>query len=53
MVGVVVLVLAVPALAEGVLLLRLSPAVLALAAAVGAPAAALVELATRLSGRPA
>jgi len=53
MVGVVVLVLAVPALTEGVFLLQLSPGVLMLAAAIGAPAAALVELGTRLSGRPA
>jgi cation-transporting P-type ATPase E len=53
MVGVVVLVLAVPALAEGVFLLQLSSGVLVLAAGIGAPAAALVELGTRLSGRPA
>jgi cation-transporting ATPase E len=51
MAGVVVLVLAVPPLAEGVFLLQLSPGVLLLAAAIGAPAAALVELGTRLAGR--
>jgi cation-transporting ATPase E len=48
MVGIVVLVLAVPSLAEGVVLLELSSAVLLLAAAIGVPAAALVELAVRL-----
>jgi cation-transporting P-type ATPase E len=49
MVGVVVLVLAVPSLAEGIVLLELSSAVLLLAAAIGVPAAALVELAVRLA----
>jgi cation-transporting P-type ATPase E len=53
MVGVVVLVLAVPALAEGVFLLQLSPGVLLLAAALGIPAAALVQVSTRRTVRDA
>ncbi|MGY1605037.1 HAD-IC family P-type ATPase [Geodermatophilus sp. SYSU D00815] len=51
MVGVVVLVLAVPALAADVVLLRLSPGVLLTGTAVGGAAAALVELAAR-AGAP-
>lgn len=48
--GVAVLVLAVPALAEDVFLLELSPPVVLLAAAVGVPGALLVELAARHGG---
>jgi cation-transporting P-type ATPase E len=51
MVGAVVLVLAVPSLAEDVVLPQLSPQALLLAGAIGAPAALLVELAARLAGQ--
>jgi cation-transporting ATPase E len=48
--GAAVLVLAVPALAEDVFLLELSPPVVLLAAAVGVPGALLVEQAARHGG---
>ncbi|MGY1753513.1 HAD-IC family P-type ATPase [Blastococcus sp. SYSU D01042] len=48
--GTAVLVLAVPALAEDVFLLEVSPRVVLLAAAVAVPAALLVELAARRGG---
>ncbi|MGY1807236.1 HAD-IC family P-type ATPase [Blastococcus sp. SYSU D00669] len=51
MVGIVVLVLAIPSLAEDVVLLQLSPTALLLAGAIGAPAAVLVELAARAGVR--
>ncbi|WP_197022352.1 cation-translocating P-type ATPase [Candidatus Blastococcus massiliensis] len=48
--GAAVLVLAVPPLAEGVFLLELSTRAVLIAAAVGVPAALVVELAARLGG---
>ncbi|WP_344687919.1 cation-translocating P-type ATPase [Blastococcus jejuensis] len=53
MAGVVVLVAIVPALAEGIVLLVITPTALAVAAVVGAAGALLVELADRLVGHPA
>jgi cation-transporting P-type ATPase E len=51
MAGMAVVVLAVPPLAEGVVLLELSPRALLISATVGVPAALFVELAGRFSAR--
>jgi cation-transporting ATPase E len=51
LVGLVVVVFAVPPLAQGVVLLELSPQALLIGATVGVPAAMLVELAGRFRAR--